>query len=413
MRNVATLPIATIAATVLATVMAPAAYAGKPDEEKTGAVTQRVTTIQIPGNPLTSFDISWFDKFSGLYLLADRSNAALDIFDPETDRFIARVGGFKGFDPATGNNVAGPDGVLTIRPHGTTGDEAWVGDGDSTVKVIDLKTMTIVDTISTGGKKRADELAYDPIDELVMAANNADDPPFATLISTTTHKIVATIPFPDATNGIEQPLFVPATGLFYISVPELKGDKASGAVAIIDPQSAQVIDLAPVSECQPAGLTLGLSNQILLGCGQDAILAGFAPKSIVLDATDGSIVKEITEVGGSDEVWFNLGDQRFYLAARAMPGGPVLGVIESEHLEFVENVPTGTNAHSVAADPFTNQVFVPLQADPNDADCVNGCIGVYAAQPQPQLSGPSKVGFGAHPSAAAEPRSSKVVAAKM
>jgi hypothetical protein len=389
MKTVLTLPIVTIAATILATVMTPTAYAGDRNKENAEQATQRITTIQIPGNPLTSFDISWFDKFSGLYLLADRSNAALDIFDPETDKFVARVGGFTGFDPATGNNVAGPDGVLTVRPHGTAGDEAWVGDGDSTVKVIDLQTMTMVDTISTGGKKRADELAYDPIDELVMAANNADDPPFATLISTTTRKIVATIPFPDATNGIEQPLFVPATGLFYISVPELNGDKASGAVAIIDPKSAQVTNLAPVSECQPAGLTLGLSNQILVGCGQDAILAGFPPKSIVLDATDGSVVKEIAEVGGSDEVWFNLGDRRFYLAARAMPGGPVLGVVNAENLRFIENVPTGTNAHSVAADPFTNQVFVPLQADPNDPACINGCIAVYAAQPQPQLTGPS------------------------
>jgi hypothetical protein len=398
MKNVVIFSIMTIAATLLGTIMAPAAYAANaanPDKEKAEAATQRITTIQIPGNPLTSFDISWFDKFSGLYLLADRSNAALDIFDPETDKFVARVGGFKGFDPATGNNLAGPDGVLTVRPHGTAGDEAWVGDGDSTVKVIDLQTMTVVDTISTGGKKRTDEMAYDPIDELVITANNADDPPFATLISTTTRKIVATIPFPDATNGIEQPLFVPATGLFYISVPELKGDKASGAVAIIDPKSAQVIDLAPVSECQPAGLTLGLSNQILVGCGQDAILAGFPPKSIVLDATDRSVVKEITEVGGSDEVWFNLGDRRFYLAARAMPGGAVLGVVDAETLEFIENVPTGINAHSVAADPFTNQVFVPLQADPNDPACVNGCIGVYAAQPQPQLTGLSKTEFSA------------------
>jgi DNA-binding beta-propeller fold protein YncE len=379
MKDVGALSVVTVAAMLFATVMAPSTYAGDRDKEKAAAPTQRIATIQIPGNPLTQYDISWFDKFSGLYLLADRSNAALDIFDPETDTFITRVGGFKGFDPATGNNLAGPDGVLTVRPHGTTGDEAWVGDGDSTVKVIDLQTMTIIDTISTGGVKRTDEMAYDPVDELVMAANNADAPPFATLISTTTHKIVATIPFPDATNGIEQPLFVPATGLFYISVPELNGDKASGAVAIIDPKTAQVVELAPVSQCQPAGLTLGLFNQILVGCGQDAILAGFPPKSIVLDATDGSVIKEITEVGGSDEVWFNLGDRRFYLAARAMPGGPVLGVVDAETLEFIENVPTGINAHSVAADPFTNQVFVPLQADPNDPTCLNGCIGVYAA----------------------------------
>ena len=42
------------------------------------------------------------------------------------------------------------------------------------------------------------------------------------------------------------------------------------------------------------------------------------------DARSGAILKVITQVGGSDEVWFNPGDKRFYVAARSMPGGPVL-----------------------------------------------------------------------------------------
>jgi hypothetical protein len=37
------------------------------------------------------------------------------------------------------------------------GKEIWAGDGDSTVKVIDIETMKILDTISTGGQLRANE----------------------------------------------------------------------------------------------------------------------------------------------------------------------------------------------------------------------------------------------------------------
>jgi hypothetical protein len=37
---------------------------------------KRVGTIPIPGTPLTSFDISWVDPVTELYVLADRSNAA-------------------------------------------------------------------------------------------------------------------------------------------------------------------------------------------------------------------------------------------------------------------------------------------------------------------------------------------------
>jgi DNA-binding beta-propeller fold protein YncE len=46
--------------------------------------------------------------------------------------------------------------------------EVWAGDGDNTVKVVDLETKSVVDTISTGGNHRADELAYDPVDKIIL-----------------------------------------------------------------------------------------------------------------------------------------------------------------------------------------------------------------------------------------------------
>jgi hypothetical protein len=75
-------------------------------------------------------------------------------------------------------------------------------------------------------------------------------------------------------------------------------------------------------------------------------------------------------VGGSDQVWYNPGDHRYYLAARANPGGPVLGVVDALTHRWVENIPTTKDAHSVAVDPTTNQVFVPL---------TNQGVGVYVA----------------------------------
>ena len=68
--------------------------------------------------------------------------------------------------------------------------EIWVGDGDSTVKVFDVagcsETTTPKATIATGVRadNRADEMCYDPVDQLILVANNAASPPFATLIST-------------------------------------------------------------------------------------------------------------------------------------------------------------------------------------------------------------------------------------
>lgn len=349
-----------------------------------GAFT-RLTTIEIPPNPTSNpggklqfFDISWVDGAAQRYYLGDRSNAGVDIVDADENVFLTRVGGFVGQlftkTGAADNDHSGPNGVVVIHSR----HEAWVGDGDSTVKVIDLDTDTVIDSISTGGKARADEVSYDPRDHILMVANNADDPPFVTLISTMPPRaVLGHIVFDSATgapfgvkaftDGLEQSVFDRATGLFYLSVPELDGDPAAGALAAIDPRTMKVTDLFRNSHCHPAGLTLGPRFQALVGCSDPS-------RSIVQDVRTGEVVATITQVGGNDEVWFNHGDDHYYLAARNHPGGPVLGIIDAADNTFTKNVPTARNAHSVAANRKNNHVFVPLT--PNPA-CANGCIGVY------------------------------------
>src|SRR5258708_7522461 len=122
----------------------------------------RVDKMSVPGKPLRAFDISWVDSASGRYYLADRTNASVDIFDSTTRQVLSQIGGFKG---ATGKNTtSGPDGIVVTY----SGRELWAGDGDSTVKVVDLVSGTIAATISTGGKFRSDELAYDPKENLIL-----------------------------------------------------------------------------------------------------------------------------------------------------------------------------------------------------------------------------------------------------
>jgi hypothetical protein len=47
--------------------------------------TQCLTAVQIPGNPLRSFDISWDNPNRNEYYLADRSNKGIDIIDTALD----------------------------------------------------------------------------------------------------------------------------------------------------------------------------------------------------------------------------------------------------------------------------------------------------------------------------------------
>ena len=353
-----------------------------------------VIPIQPRDRPLTSFDISWVDNPSETYFLADRSNFGVDIFSAETNTFITRLPGFVG--PSTSNDTAGPNGVVEIHSL----HQLWAGDGDSTVKVFDLRSdpPRRIDTIHTGGTARADEMAFDQRDHVLLVANDADDPPFVTFISTETREVLGQIFFDGvqadrATNGLEQPAWDPDTQLFYLSVPEINGIPSAGEIAVIEPRSMAVVNTFPVSDCQPAGLAEGPFDNLLVGCANHNDEVTFPPKLIVLDIRTGNVLANITQVGGADEVWFNEGDRRFYVAARDNPGGPVLGVIDAVTNSWIENVSTAFNAHSVAADRVNNHIFVPLRPPraghtPPDPDpCVafggpsfrgRGCIGVYS-----------------------------------
>ena len=330
----------------------------------------RIGTLEVPGQPLASFDIG-FVNADGVYALADRSNAGVDFFDSATGRFLGRASGFKGYSAAGGPDESGPNGVVAVGRN-----EFWAGDGDSSVKVVDLRAKRVIASIPTGGKKRADEIAYDPRDHLIIAVNNADDPPFITFISTRTREIVGRLELERASDGAEQPVWSPASGLVYVSIPSLDGLKAKGAVAVIDPRTRKLLKLMPVAKCMPAGLALGPHDDLLLGCSNDAVAAGFPAQSMVMSAASGTIIATLPQVGGSDEVWSDLRAGRYYLAAAANTGGPVLGVVDSRSNRWIGNWPTGSHAHSVAADAASGKVFVPMAAG-SAADCSRGCIAVF------------------------------------
>lgn len=371
-------------------------------DEHRGPVTL-LTTVPIPNHPLVVFDISWVDPDTQRYYLADRSNAVIDVIDARHDTFVRQIpGGFTGF---TGNNdTSGPNGVVVA------GRWLFVTDAPSRVVTIDLRTDAIVSEVFTGGAPglRADELAYDPQDGLLLVVNNADSPPFATLIQVDPRNghltVGRRITFADATNGAEQPVWDPGTRRFYISIPEVNGPGGTGpdgAVARINPKTATVETMFPVKFCQPAGLALGPREDLLLGCSVPFDTAGgawtpadpksAAPISVIMDARTGTIERNVPGVSGSDEVWFNPGDGHYYLAARNNPGGPVLGVIDAESRTLRQVTPTfntpatsppprGT-AHSVAANPHNNHVFVPLPANNVFPACLNGCVAVFGTPP--------------------------------
>jgi len=343
---------------------------------------QIVATIQVPGNPLKSFDISWVDPASHRYYLADRSNSSIDVVNTRDLSFAGQVGGFAGVGKEKGGG--GPNGVVAIADK----HQVWAGDGNSRVQVIDLASTPprIVKTIATNGTSRCDELAYDPADKLVMVGNNDDQPAFVSFIATDDYKVLGTIKFPHAKYGVEQSVWIPAVSRFYLAVPvtayhlalpPIKG--VEGEIAEIDPRTMTITRSFPVIGCAGTGLALGPSGDLLQACHRSTVTMVLNPRTGALTTID--------RVGGSDEAWFNPGDNHYYVAAGGNDGGPVLGVIDATSNKWIENVETAPGSHSVAADPESNRIFVALAPNQSRFDndptrglkCTSGCIGVYAA----------------------------------
>jgi hypothetical protein len=205
--------------------------------------------------------------------------------------------------------------------------------------------------------------------------------------------------------GIGGSAFNPSTGHFLVTNSNATADPTVGTVDEIDPRLSDtscggsscgpvIINSFLMPSCMPTSIVQGPGNSFLVGCG-DHDGVKFEPNEYIIDASPGNTIKcvhgdakasincvEITNVGGVDEVWYNTGDNRYYLAARDMPTGPVMGVIDAKtKLWLPPNVPTNTNSHSIAVDPNTNHVFVPLQAGPTcTTESADGCIGVFAQQ---------------------------------
>jgi hypothetical protein len=396
-------------------------------EGKDGSV-HLLTTVPIPGTAANTtggkmfvFDISFVDQTTQTYYLADRSNAVVDVVDARTNKLISQIKGQPAFTGFTGSNAtSGPNGVVAAFPW------LFVTDANSRVAAIDLRTGNTVSNVSTGGAAglRADELAYDPNDGLLLVVNNADTPPFATLISVnpTTGKLVLgkRITFDtahtgvDATNGAEQPVWEPVTRKFYLSIPQVGPNAKDGAVIRINTAGTVEVQY-PIQFCSPAGLTVGPNVDLLVGCNTVFDTAGnvwdptkdvtAAPIQVIVDARTGKIDTIVPGVGAGDEVWFNSGDGKYYTASSASPlrpteviaapltaqGAAILGVIDAKDQVLNQLVPTfnvpavttgplthaASTAHSVAANAKNNHVFVPLGANNVFPNCLTGCIAVY------------------------------------
>jgi hypothetical protein len=228
--------------------------------------------------------------------------------------------------------------------------------------------------------------------------------------------------------SIEQPTWEPISARFYVSIPTIANNPSgcnfgqltgpitcSGGLLVIDPTTisgtatlgaydpVSNTGVIPLNACGPNGATVGRNQNLLLGCNPANLPSGVT--TLVINAVTHNYAN-IGNITGSDEVWYNSGDQRYYLGASRncttyAPSNPspcpaasqqtaVLGVVDSTSV-LIETIPQSSGSHSVAADSTLNRIFVP-QVAPSSVvgsggdttttgagicGSTNGCVAVY------------------------------------
>jgi hypothetical protein len=252
----------------------------------------------------------------------------------------------------------------------------------------------------------------DPQHHVVLVANDDDLDLFLTFISTNTYEILGKLTLKGtdpnalnikATDGIEQCQWSPRTGKFYLAVPEVNGgdnplnlpNQKPGAVLEINPVSMKVEKVFPIdfaflsqtgttpatADCLgPQGLAIGPNREILLGCSNSG------KGSVIIDERNGDLVRSLDGLNGNDEVWYNPGNNHYFLAGSNHLTGnpptaaPILGVVDQRPDTIGEDASPATAAgsHSVAVDPVFNQIYVPgNKAATSICSSTNGCIAIF------------------------------------
>jgi hypothetical protein len=235
--------------------------------------------------------------------------------------------------------------------------------------VLDPNSGATIANISTGGNGRADELCYNPRSNVVLIANDETFDDFITFIDANFYQVIQKIKF-DGTdptgnnilaNGIEQCIFNPNDGNFYINIPN------TGAATLPAPLPGVTLVIsgtapfkilktfdfskAPLNTtgCTGgAGIALGPDSQLALSCG------------LIMNDQTGAPIASFPSEGGADEIWFNPSDGHYFFAD-STPA--LLGVVDSAPPSADSEAVTAAGSHSVAADSVTNQVYVPIRGN--------------------------------------------------
>jgi YVTN family beta-propeller protein len=285
-----------------------------------------IVDVPLPGSA-SRFDYQSLDATSGRLFVAHMGADQVIVFDTRTQQVIKTVEG-----------IQTPTGVLAVPELGRIFVAAA---GSHDVAVIDAESLEVIAQIGHIGFP--DGLDYAPAAKQVFVSDESGGGEL--VIDGTTDEVVTTI---DIGGQAGNTHYDPGSGCILVAVQSVN------QLAVIDPTTDRLVARYDIdADCQsPHGFVIDApQRRAFVTCEDNAIL-------VIVDLETMAATATYPVGEGPDVLAFDPGWRRLYVASEA-------GVISVFDEQGTELNPVGecqaSHAHSVAVDPVTHQIYLPLE----------------------------------------------------
>lgn len=280
------------------------------------------------GGKTDRFDYQSVDPKRRLLFIAHLGSGIVTAFNLRTNRIASQI-----------PNVPGVHGVLAVAQ---LGEVFATATDQNDLYVISERNFQVIAKVPAG--VYPDGMTYDPPDHKLFISDEAGDT--ETVVDTRTNKRVGTIAMGGEVGNSE---YDSVSNLVFVDV-QTRGD-----IVAIDPRANRIVHRYPLPPVcnDDHSLLLDIPARLaFVACDGNA-------KLLLLDMRTMGVLAVKTTGDGPDVLAFDAGLQRLYVASEG-------GVVSAFHLNkrVLSSIGRGYiafEAHSVAVDPATHDVYFPLQ----------------------------------------------------
>jgi DNA-binding beta-propeller fold protein YncE len=287
---------------------------------------QTVRIIPLSGGA-SRLDYQSLDERTGLLFVAHLGASVVHVVDTRSNRVVADI-----------PNIASVHGVLAIPSIGRVYASAT---GVAQVAVIDERSRRVITRVPGGSYP--DGLAYDPRDKLVFVSDEGGSTD--TVIDARTERRTATIQLGGAAGNTQ---YDPISQRVLVDV------QARNQLVAINPRTKRIVARYPLPGCDhDHSLLLDAPNRLaFVACDGNA-------KLLVVNMRTMTVVATYSVGADPDVLAFDPDWRRLYVASES----GIISVFD-EHGPALRKVAEGfvaTEAHTIAVDPRTHRLYLPLE----------------------------------------------------